>query len=81
MSACPWWPGIGFHPPFRCSDEPKALRVKPNPPEKRLFQNASRARGCVPSHSCYCKNRCFFHPSFSRYKYSMPNTKTLFSGA
>ncbi|OYD08066.1 hypothetical protein CHM34_08100 [Paludifilum halophilum] len=41
--AHPWWVGVGFHTPFRCSDEPKALRVEPHPPEQELFHNASRA--------------------------------------
>ncbi|OYD08446.1 hypothetical protein CHM34_06335 [Paludifilum halophilum] len=34
---------MGFHTPFRCSDEPKALRVEPHPPENGLFHNASSA--------------------------------------
>ncbi|OYD06989.1 hypothetical protein CHM34_13735 [Paludifilum halophilum] len=41
--AHPWWVGVGFHTPFRCSDEPKALRVEPHPPENGLFHNASSA--------------------------------------
>ncbi|OYD09109.1 hypothetical protein CHM34_04915 [Paludifilum halophilum] len=42
--AHPWWVGVGFHTPFRCSDEPKALRVEPHPPEQELFHNASSKR-------------------------------------
>ncbi|OYD06359.1 hypothetical protein CHM34_16745 [Paludifilum halophilum] len=41
--AHPWWVGVGFHTPFRCSDEPKALRVEPHPPEQEtFFHNASK---------------------------------------
>ncbi|OYD08993.1 hypothetical protein CHM34_04255 [Paludifilum halophilum] len=43
--AHPWWVGVGFHTPFRCSDEPKALRVEPHPPENGLFRNASSPSG------------------------------------
>ncbi|OYD09687.1 hypothetical protein CHM34_01400 [Paludifilum halophilum] len=42
--AHPWWVGVGFHTPFRCSDEPKALRVEPHPPENGCFHNASSPR-------------------------------------
>ncbi|OYD09815.1 hypothetical protein CHM34_02145 [Paludifilum halophilum] len=40
--AHPWWVGVGFHTPFRCSDEPKALHVEPHPPEQGLCHNVSR---------------------------------------